>query len=289
MFRVYKAFRDSVFEQIGDSQVFLANVASAQQEMSEEDGTEHQNRQEKGSEETTDFIKENITTLYNASSVDSRLIRNGLVSIKDLVSRYAPPWLKWGCIDHGLAAGVTILDFRNTLAEIFRTNAEPQKEDRSNVIPSVVRLAIGLGTTGADDVLKYQFDVLCEESAYAITIHNLYPEYLIDPRLKRFRTDMTSEPFAFLALLCDSLQTWDRKKTMNQAFRKLPYATYSDGFDIDIRRNVLFISEMGDQLDIAERSKSLSEHLDKYLKNASHLVRLSLTQWRHATVPNIRA
>jgi hypothetical protein len=132
-------------------------------------------------------------------------------------------------------------------------------------------------------MLDYQVGVLCEEASYAITIHNLYPEHFSAPHMKRFRTDMTSEPFAFLALLCDSLQTWDRKKTMSQAFRKLPYATYSDGFDIEIRRNVLFISEMGDQLDIAERSKALSDHLDKYLKNASHLVRLNLSQWRSSS------
>jgi len=90
---------------------------------------------------------------------------------------------------------------------------------------------------------------------------------------------MENDPFCFLALLCDTLQSWDRKRGFNPARNQLPYSTYGSAFDLEIVGDFLHVTEFGEGLDIGKRMAALREHFDQFLTGASRLIRLSLGEW----------
>jgi hypothetical protein len=119
------------------------------------------------------------------------------------------------------------------------------------------------------------------EVLYSILLHNLYPSVFEAPEYRSFRTKFEKkEAFTYFALLCDSLQPWDRKRLFNQATGSLPYTTYAENFDLQVEGNTLRITERGDQLRIDERQAALRIYLDAYLDRASELVKLHLSEWR---------
>ena len=120
--------------------------------------------------------------------------------------------------------------------------------------------------------------LVLDELFGAIILHNIYPEHFTNPEDQKFRISLDRMPFAFFAVFCDSLQPWDRKRLINQAYSLGAYNTSSNEFDISIRGDILYISESGYGLNIEDRLNSLRKHLDAYLESASRLVRLKLSE-----------
>lgn len=121
-------------------------------------------------------------------------------------------------------------------------------------------------------------DSVHTDALYAVLVHNLYPEFLRGSG-HLFRTSPSEKPFAYFALFCDSIQPWDRKRLANPAYVERSYNTTSDAFDIDVRGNTLYISEAGHGLSIEDRLDALRRYLDTYLKSASSLIKLRLSEF----------
>jgi hypothetical protein len=120
-----------------------------------------------------------------------------------------------------------------------------------------------------------------EAVSYSIFLHNLYPKSFKNSEQEKFRTKFArKEAFTYFAMLCDSLQPWDRKRLFNQSTGNLHYSTYAENFDIEVDGTTLIISEKGDQLRIEERLASLRSHLDSFLENASDMIKLHLSEHR---------
>jgi len=190
--------------------------------------------------------------------------------------RYVPVWarqrFKLGAVfpDHGLVSGLLYAQVVQFWQSAFR--------DRKRAVVRLLRLRgrrqqVLEPAAGAHSA---EHEVL-----YTIFIHNLYPSSFESTEHQAFRTKRDKNvAFTYLALLCDSLQPWDRKRLFNQGTGPLSYVTNAENFNVEIDGNVLRITERGDQLRIDERQAALRTHLDSYLERASELVKLHLSEWR---------
>jgi hypothetical protein len=124
------------------------------------------------------------------------------------------------------------------------------------------------------------FHTYYEDSIYAVLVHNIFCNDFNAQFGKKpqFRTSLLKEPFAYLAILCDSLQPWDRKRIINPAISHIPYSVYGDKFNIEVIGNYIYISEEGENMDIKKRVDDLRDYLKNYLENIDTYIKLSLSQ-----------
>lgn len=101
--------------------------------------------------------------------------------------------------------------------------------------------------------------------AYSIYVHNLYPSWFHNKALQDMRTDINS-PFAYLALLCDSLQEWNRPHAQHPAtFSQRPNCDSSDAFDIQVSSGYIYVYEnrtAKSQKRLNERLNSLNSYMN---------------------------
>src|SRR5262249_44857595 len=202
-----------------------------------------------------------------AHGVEALLKQRGLRGIEALVG-YRPNWAprKSTFVDHGLAAGHLFVQSYQAARAMSEGYETP--------------LGVLLSLRGADE-RSLTTQQPSEQPAHVVVctilLHNLYPRAFVDRNEKTFRTKLSKrESFTYIALLCDSLQPWDRKRLFNQASGNLTYNTYAENFNLEVQGGVLRITERGDQLRIDERQNALRGYLNDYLQGASDLVRLDL-------------
>lgn len=214
-------------------------------------------------------------TVFNTSSpsavpIGELLKKRGLVGLISLES-YAPSWepkdRSQTFADHGLASGLLHAEMQQVWHVMCATPNDALKRMLT------LRGAEEQALTGRKNVGQ------TNEVLYSILVHNLYPNSFANASDKRFRTRRDESAFTFFALLCDSLQPWDRKRLFNQASGALPYSSYAENFDLQVHGASLRITERGDRLRIEERQASLRSYLDLYLHDAATLVRLQLSEW----------
>jgi hypothetical protein len=209
-----------------------------------------------------------------AAELDSALAKRGLGGAATLEA-YRPGWApKPGhsgpaFADHGLASGLLY-------AQVFQV-WQAALQDTTSAIGKLLNLR-----GAAEQELKpvSQSHSVVNEVLYSILLHNLYPSSFEATDHKRFRTREKTEAFTYFALLCDSLQPWDRKRLFNQATGSPPYTTYAENFDLEVVGDFIRITERGDQLRMEDRQKALRTYLDSYLERASDRVKLHLSEWR---------
>jgi hypothetical protein len=190
---------------------------------------------------------------------------------------YRPDWAKgknYPCFtDHGVAAAVSLLKLRALIRE-----APDQLAAEAPELSQALRICrhggAGLHDVECDFVAKRLLPVAIQ----AIALHNLYPRHL-PPPYSSYRTSLHESSFDFLAMLADTLQDWDRRYLANLGKAVPPQVVSADDFDLRVKGNHILIYQQGTQ-NILERSQKLKGLLDQYLRNASSLVRLSLSEYR---------
>jgi hypothetical protein len=214
-----------------------------------------------------------------AAGLNEMLIHQRLGGLSTL-EQYRPHWAPHrpnvAFADHGLASGLTYVHVRHSLSKLsdFSAPGRPTSLLRLVHLRGATERALAPPRNGHDASL----DVL-----YSIMLHNLYPAEHSAANDKAFRVKVDKkekDAFTYFALLCDSLQPWDRKRLFNPATGSVPYTTYAEDFNIEIYGNVLRISERGDKLRLEERQAALRDFLDLFLQNASSAVQLHLAEWR---------
>lgn len=172
--------------------------------------------------------------------------------------------------DHGLASGLLYAQMHHTWNGVLHGGD--------------AKLQRILGLRGVSELKsrpKREERLVSHEILYSVFVHNLYPKAFRSPEHQAFRTKLAKrQAFSYLALLCDSLQPWDRKRLFNPATGNPPYSTYAENFNLEVIGDMLRISERGDRLQIDERETSLRRYLNDFLDGASHFVRLRLAEWR---------
>ncbi len=222
------------------------------------------------------------------TDIDNQLSKLKLGVLSALVKNYCPSFArsresgypKGTFVDHGIAS-FSILSamsnfFVKCIDEMQSHFGDGAKKDES-LDSGALRIALCISTSRALNVLRLELDGFSREVALAILLHNLYPDGLPEGQ-RSYKTSFEQSPFAYLAMLADGLQIWDREKQLNQARGELPIATYGTRFDVRVDGDAIRISVWGRDLDIKTEQKKLSDALRTYLADADKLIRLQLAQ-----------
>jgi hypothetical protein len=199
------------------------------------------------------------------------LDRAFLPSLSDLVKKYPSP-TGYG-MDHGIASALNILNYARAIK--INTDAASHPELMSH---RFVNFCLdSLSVAGRGDI---QSDLsLIQEVAYAVLLHNLYPDKLNEIGVGDFKVQMLRDPFAYFAMFCDALQRWDRDQRIKQALKQLQPKVTGDCFNLWIDDDRIFVSEAVEGGDIISRAESIKSGLDSYLEGAGKLIWIELADW----------
>jgi len=184
---------------------------------------------------------------------------------------------KTDSLDHGILSACLFFYVFEYYKKIYENKAKNEK------LPVFLKFATGaeFNLNDYDKLIKYQ--TIISEVGFAIFVHNLYPEYLhqsLNPKKQTaYQIGLDRYPFAYIAILADSLQPWDRKRSYNPATDDLPYSTFSNAFDVIIKHGKIKILEKSPNMDLRLRFDTLKDSIDEYLKNAKSLIELNLSEW----------
>lgn len=200
--------------------------------------------------------------------VDKKIADAGISSIKELINNYVPDYFDGEkYFDHGIWSSLLMIEILDTYENILSC------ENSDANLLRLKNLSIDTDISQWARKKDYKKNDILAESCYAIAIHNLYPSYLNN---KKYKTDLLRSPFAYFAILVDTLQPWDRKNSINQAYMELPYITTSDNFNIEIVKNKIRITEIAVDVQLEVRLDQLKNNLNQFLKNASDNVEIIL-------------
>lgn len=219
-----------------------------------------------------------------ADKVDAVLREMKAPSLASLFHEYKAEFLSAGnTTDHGLAAGVCAMRIQTGLASVLKVIEADESLDKAKTadkhLGKVCKLALSLGEKSELEKTSYHLQVLMDHVTAAICLHNIYPKYLHG--FQDFRINTNDSPFCYFAMLCDSLQKWDREPRLALGERKLPYKTVSDSYDITIDGDLIRVSEFDFQNDVPARVAFIKEGLEEYLHGAKNLIAIEIGEWKH--------
>lgn len=119
------------------------------------------------------------------------------------------------------------------------------------------------------------YENLIPEIGFSLMMHNIYPQKFDEEKLRKYRTSMNKEPFAYYAIFSDSLQHWNRPYILNPALRTVSKALLSNFFNIDIQEKQIKVYVRGyNNNDSIEYINKLSLALEEYLSDVKHKVKV---------------
>lgn len=219
-------------------------------------------------------------------SVDVKLTRCGLPPLGELTRDYLPAWAleqegyEEGFVDHGLGAACLALSAAAFFSKVHEVLVDHSGSGVESGI-KLLRLAVGTTSSLDEEWLRLENTLLSGEVAATIATHNLYPNRL--PRANRsYRTRMSTTPFAFLALLADGLQKWDRQALVDLPRSEAVHVLPGDRFDLEIVGDLLHVLVVGPRLDPESEDRRLRQVLRDYLDDAERLIRVDIAQERQS-------
>lgn len=123
-----------------------------------------------------------------------------------------------------------------------------------------------------DNISHYVSDYkhIFQNVIYAIMIHNIWPSVL----KKNLDTTIESEPFTYFALMCDSLQQWNRPQGLSHSLTEFkPYKAASEEYDIVVKDNQILLYE-ANTTEMQERLNKSIKNMNDYLKNIEALIKI---------------
>lgn len=202
----------------------------------------------------------------------NKIIEKNKIDSLDNLLKYKPRFknVPQKFFDHSISSSLIFLSIISVYEQLEIVKEEPFK--------TLLDVGFGIDTSSEVGYIKHKFETIFSETCFAILIHNIYPEYL-ETKYKKYRTKLEDNPFSYFCILMDSLQQWDRKFQVNQAYNDLPYNTVSKGFNIEINNNKFRVSEYNSRLDIRRSLNNLKLGIDDYLEKASDLIELNLGEY----------
>lgn len=215
-----------------------------------------------------------------STRLDARLERRGLGPLLDLAKGYLPDWVKQDdanfpdkkdFIDHGFASAAVLL----TAGREFEACISTIEAGKAKLL----EIAFGMLPKQPQQLAELKLDhaLLVTHTAEAVALHNLYPSFLTGKR-GAYRTRMPEQAFAFLAILADSLQKWDRRCLMKEAPSRVDTFVPGSRYDIRIRDSSIYIRMTNDRLDVRKQAADLRSSLAHYLQDGDSLIRLQLEE-----------
>ncbi len=170
--------------------------------------------------------------------------------------------------DHGIASA----NYASSVFSCYRYAIKLAKAKQECLLLSIlldIPDSIEKSQVGYIDNYNHIFEAVL----YAVYIHNLKPmNFLEESNGKQFRTNM-NEPFAYLAILCDELQDWNRPKSLHPALmEQRPILKASEEYNVDVIETGIVLTDTATKSPewIDEKIQELPEKLaniSAYLKH----------------------
>lgn len=165
----------------------------------------------------------------------------GFSGINKVIDEYE---LKHGItVDHGVASAC----YAASVFDCYRTALKRNADNEKGLLLSVL---LDIPDSIESSKVRYidNYDHVFCNVLFAIFVHNLYPDHFATgSKGKQYRAHI-SDPFTYLGLLCDTLQTWNRPKSLQKSmlgYKSVP--NVSEDYNIIVDEDRILISDHGNQ------------------------------------------
>lgn len=159
--------------------------------------------------------------------------------------------------DHGIAAGITIVDFVNKRQKL----EEIQQGKNINRI--------------FDNI--YGLSQIENEMIYSVLVHNIYIDRYVGFCNNKPSHNLLDNPFSYFGMFCDNLQVWDRNKSLNHGLVEWTGMTLY-GENISLKFEDSHVCILCQTSDIKQSFLKLKESLREYLQEADQIILLDLLE-----------
>lgn len=172
-------------------------------------------------------------------------------------------------VDHGVASAC----YAASIFYCYRCAIEMVKAPQERLLLSILLDIPGIIEDSKVGYIS-DYDHVFTTVLYAIFTHNLYPSHFLEESKGRGYKTKMSDPFTYLALLCDSLQDWNRPKNLHPArMDGAPIVKASEEYNIEVSENGIIISDTATKSSdwISQNINGLSDFLDSigaYIRKA---------------------
>lgn len=172
-------------------------------------------------------------------------------------------------VDHGIASACYAASVFSCYRCAIETATAPQERLLLSILLDVPEK---LESSRVRYISNY--DHVFSSVVFAIFTHNLYPSHFSEKSIGRHYKTKMAEPFSYLALLCDSLQNWNRPKNLHPAcLYDSPIMKASEEYNIEVSENGIVISDTATKSPdwLSQFIDGLSESLDSigaYIRKA---------------------
>lgn len=204
------------------------------------------------------------------SSIKNKVLE--MMSIADTETVEKEYILKHGnTIDHGIISA----KYAASVFSCYRNALLKADQAEEKMLLSVL-LDIPNGIDASRVRYIDNYDHVFKNVLFAVFVHNLYPsQFKEGSKGTEYKAKM-SDPFTYLALLCDGLQQWNRPRSMRASlFDTTPLMDVSEEYNIDIKGSHIFLSDSNNY------SNQWFEHnlssFDTYMANIKAFLKYRLT------------
>lgn len=168
--------------------------------------------------------------------------RIGYTSLHTLKNDYI---LKHGItVDHGMASA----SYAASVFECYRIAIESAVDADDRTRDSLLSILLDIPEGLKKSKMRYidNYEHVLKNVLYSIFVHNLYPGHFKEGSIGKDYRIHISDPFTYLSLLCDVLQTWNRPKSLRKTMMGYKYFPgASESFNIEVREDKIVVSDHG--------------------------------------------
>lgn len=182
-------------------------------------------------------------------------------TIDDVEKEYNIP--HGNAIDHGFASSKYAASVFETLSHSIEMCETDMEKELIGILFSIPDINL-VNEYKRQYIENYNF--IFQNVLYAVFVHNLYPNCFnqgVSLYLKQ--TSIVTDPFTYFALLCDSLQQWNRPQSISPSLLdSRPYEHVSENYNIIVHENGIFLYE--------NNSEKCQRILNNNIKGLTHLL-----------------
>lgn len=217
-----------------------------------------------------DYEKRNekFNDMFAESIIETKVKSVLKCSFRDILNYYNIP--HDNKINHGFAS----FKYTAGIFEILRNSIELKKTPQEWKIIDIL-FSISNPAKNTEYVTRYitNYNHIFINVLYAILVHDVYPvNFAEESELKKMKTAI-SDPFSYLALLCDALQQWNRPQSISASLLDVKLSEHaSEEYNIIVKNDGIYLYEESSeksQRRLAENLANMShlENIDAFLKN----------------------
>lgn len=217
-----------------------------------------------------DYEKRNETfnDTFTDSIIQAKMKTMLKCSFRDILNNYNIPY--GNKINHGFAS----FKYSAAIFEILRNSIEVKKIPQEWKIIDIL-FSISNPAKNTEYITQYitNYNHIFTNVLYAILVHDVYPaNFTKGSELNKMQTAI-SDPFSYLALLCDALQQWNRPRSVSPSLLDMKLSEHaSEEYNIIVKNDGIYLYEESiekSQRRLAENLAGMSHlaDIEAFLKN----------------------